>query len=703
MRWDRTFLRSKVARRITLLFVLCALLPIVILAVLSFTQVTRHLNQQSQIRLHQTNKAMAMAIFERLLVLESEMERVSSNINEISEIFLFNLSSDFTAYLKERFKGLFLLTPKGKPLAIFGNIQDLPALSPEDKQYLHLGKTVISTRLNPEGPAHIFISRALRPELSDQHILLAEIEPLFLWYMGYEKPLPPMTEFCVLDHSNNILFSSVELPVSFFKPAMRKMDHSSSSQFEWEHNNQKYLANLRNVFMESQFFSPNWKIVLSEAKSYVHAPIVYFKKTFPFVVLLSLWVVLILSVSQIRRNLVPLEKLKKGAQCIAQKDFETKVQVDSHDEFEELARTFNTMAQQLGRQFKTLTTIAEIHRAILSTMDTDKIINTVLNRISAVFPSRGIGFTLIHSNSFDSGQTYIGVGNPSQRRIVEEIQITPDEIQKIKDNPDNFIVKKDDNPPDYLRPLVGQRLRSFHVFPIFLNQNLAGIITIGSDEREILSKEDLNQIRQLSDQVGVALSNAHLVEEVKGFSWGTLVTLARAIDAKSPWTAGHSERATKLALDIGRMMNLSEKEMDILHRGGLLHDIGKLGIPNEILDKKGKLTPEERKIIEKHPALGARILEPLAAFKEIMLVVLEHHENYDGTGYPKGLAGENISLYGRIFIVTDCYDALTSERPYRGALDHDEAVKLIKRDSGTKFDPKVINAFLKIVNRAKKN
>ncbi len=180
-------------------------------------------------------------------------------------------------------------------------------------------------------------------------------------------------------------------------------------------------------------------------------------------------------------------------------------------------------------------------------------------------------------------------------------------------------------------------------------------------------------------------------------NWGTLTALARAIDAKSPWTAGHSERVTELALKIGRVMGLSQGELKNLHRAGLLHDIGKIATPLNILDKPGSLTAEERRIICEHPKQGMRILEPIEDYAEVVHVAMQHHEWFDGNGYPDHLAGEEITLGGRILAVTDVFDALTSERPYRTGMPLDRAIQIIKEGIGTQFDPRVVEAFLEVV------
>jgi len=273
------------------------------------------------------------------------------------------------------------------------------------------------------------------------------------------------------------------------------------------------------------------------------------------------------------------------------------------------------------------------------------------------------------------------------------------DVKELHNHQENMFREQENFSQSYLAPLARDGIKSFHVFPIFLQNTLAGIISFGYKKKPNLTEEDLARARQLANQVGVALSNARLIAELSDFNWGTLKALARAIDAKSPWTAGHSERVTKYGMEIGKEMGFSEKEMDILQRGGLLHDIGKLGIPNEILDKTGKLSDKDKQILQKHPRLGARILEPISAYTDIMLIVLQHHENYDGTGYPDGLAGEEISKFSRIFALADRYEALTANRPYRRAITPGEAIKIIQANSGTEFDPKVVDAFLRLLKK----
>jgi response regulator RpfG family c-di-GMP phosphodiesterase/HAMP domain-containing protein len=449
--------------------------------------------------------------------------------------------------------------------------------------------------------------------------------------------------------------------------------------------------------MQNEFLVDKWIIALGEFKAHVLAPMSKFKKIFPLVVLLSLWVVLLLSINQIRRNLIPLERLQEGTKRIAGRDFDTRVTVTSGDEFQELAESFNAMATRLGKQFNALTTMNEIDRSILSALDTRLIVDTVLNRMRELFPCDFVGVALLDSESSDAGLMHVQYGESESENWLVPINLTAAELQAFHDHPEQLFVDSNKEFPHYLNSLAELEAELFLALPMFVAEKLSGLIVLGYLDPNQANEEDAVQARQLADQVAVAISNARLIEELDELNWGTLYALARAIDAKSNWTAGHSERVTELALRIGQAMGLNQKQLDDLHRGGLLHDLGKIGIPPEVLDKAGKLNDEEYQLMREHVRIGARILEPIEAYAGIIPVVLHHHEYYDGSGYPDGLSGDDIDLGARIFTVADHYDALISDRPYREGLPRETVIGFIKEDSGTKFDPKVVEAFLEVM------
>lgn len=187
------------------------------------------------------------------------------------------------------------------------------------------------------------------------------------------------------------------------------------------------------------------------------------------------------------------------------------------------------------------------------------------------------------------------------------------------------------------------------------------------------------------------------ITDLKSVLNGLIFAFADALDAKSPWTRGHSERVTYFALSIGMEMGLGEKDMEDLRIAAMLHDIGKIGTYDVILDKPGKLTPEEFALVKLHPATGAGLLKHIKHFEHIIPAIRHHHERLDGMGYPDGLKGMDIPLLARILCIADSYDAITAERPYKLALGKDKAILELEKGAGKQFDPELVEVFLRIL------
>ena len=696
---DLTFLRSKVAQRIFLLFVLCALLPIAALAIVSFTLVTRQLNSESQDRLSQESKAQGMGIYERLRFVEAEMRIIGANLRADPGAVR-AISEAFQQDLEERFSGLALVTEDSALQPMFGESRGFPALTGAEREHLDGGKSVVSTSPSTDAVRRVFMLRLVDPEERTKGILVGEISPAYLWG---QDTLPASTELSVVGETGGLLISSSTAPPRLHERVTDRSRRSASGRFEWNDGRERYLSSYWSLFLKPTFFVAEWTIVLSESRADALAATANFKAMFPLIIVMSVSVVLLLSLTQIRKHLVPLEKLREGTDRIARKDFTSRVLVTSGDEFEDLAKSFNVMAARLGQQFNALKTINKIDSAILSTLETEEIVRTVLTQMRTLIRCTGVSVHLFDFDDPRKARTYLEGIDGDVDLVVETTTLTDEEAEELHDNPESLLINdiSDVATPSYLQALARHGMRSFLVLPIVLKEDLSGIICLGYVALRGLSQEDVQQVRQVADQVAVALSNARLIEELDQLNWGALRALARAIDAKSHWTAGHSERVTEIALKIGRVMNLSAKELDILHRGGLLHDIGKIGTPVSILDKPARLTEEEFRTMRDHVRIGARILEPIAAFADTLPIVLEHHEWYNGKGYPAGLAGEQISLGGRIFAVADVFDAVSSARPYRSGITPQKAIDVITNDSGHQFDPKVVQAFLEVMSQEK--
>ena len=220
-------------------------------------------------------------------------------------------------------------------------------------------------------------------------------------------------------------------------------------------------------------------------------------------------------------------------------------------------------------------------------------------------------------------------------------------------------------------------------------------------DKKHFDDRDLKLLTILADQAAMRLDNIELFNNLQSFYLEMVQTLARAIDAKDAYTYDHADRARKYAKEIAVKMNLPYTIVRNIEYAALMHDIGKIGIADNILLKSDSLTEEELKIIRKHPSIGYKILAPVKFLSPVAPMVLYHQEWYDGSGYPEGLAKEEIPLGARIVAVIDAYDAMTSDRPYRKAFPGKTAVQQLKKGAGKQFDPKIVDIFIEILKKEK--
>ncbi len=231
----------------------------------------------------------------------------------------------------------------------------------------------------------------------------------------------------------------------------------------------------------------------------------------------------------------------------------------------------------------------------------------------------------------------------------------------------------------------------------------AGIVVEDiTEQREIEDKSSATDKtlsrtnKKLSEKIAEL---SRLYEDAKKGYFDTIRALAFAIEARSYYTREHSERVTHYALDIAKKMDLPQDTMELIQYAGRLHDIGKIGVKDVVLDKPGQLTASEFTEIKLHPSRGAEMLEPLDFLHDSLPSIRAHHERYDGRGYPDGLLKDKIPLVARILSVADTFDAMTTNRPYRKALSHEDAIKEIRKYSGSQFDPKIAQAFLQVLEK----
>ena len=659
----------------------------------------RDLNQQGQRRLQQSTKAVGMSILERLLLLNSALLAAELNLKAGSQAAVALQEEVDDELIDKRFKSIALVHRNQGIVRLAGVVDTVPDLSSDERAALAEGKTGLITRNDPSTGARLFLLRLLGTETPDVDLLVGEVNTNRLWTIGPDNALPPMTDLCVLDHFNNVIISSVPAPAELISGLSDPSQQLSARIFTWKAQGREFLAGHWTLFLKAKFASENWTVILSQSKSDIMAPIGDFKVIFSLVVLLSVLLVALLSMHFIRHTLQPLEAVREGIQQISRRDFDARISVTSGDEFEEVAATFNEMSEHLSRQFKALTTMAEIDRAILSSLDAERIINTAIIGMRGFFSCDMISIILLDPHRTHAGVSYTASDDLMRPDQAHPITFHPDEMRRLLDDPEHLVIQEESEFPDHLAALTTERMQCWLVLPVFVKKALVATINMGYIKVKKPSQDDVVHARQLADQMAVALSNSFLVDELGELNWGTLKALARTVDAKSPWTAGHSERVTALAMEIAVRLGLSQQAQDDLHRGAFLHDVGKVGIPNTILDKPGPLSAEECEIIKQHPRIGARILEPIAAYQEVIPIVLQHHERYDGRGYPAGLKGESICLGARILSAADVFDAMLANRPYRDGLDIVDVIDYMKSGAGRHFDPKIVEALLYVIER----
>lgn len=400
----------------------------------------------------------------------------------------------------------------------------------------------------------------------------------------------------------------------------------------------------------------------------------------------------------------PVKNVKAGPHfCVhimenvtGQKEAEESLNAISLDNIR-LYRDIANKSLELSQRVSTLNIMHEIDLSTLSVMEESELIETLVQLVSRVISADMIIIARVDNER--NGFVYkAGYGLPLSKDTfypfsdtsAAEVIIT----KRIKFIPD-LILENEMHP--FQRMLFENGYRSGIIAPLIAKGKIIGMFHVGSRKIGVFTKDHFSIMEGLSAQIAVSLDNLGLVQDLKEMGINIFRTLSAIIDAKSPWTSGHSERVTRYALAIAREMGMDEKDLKDLELAGLLHDIGKVGTYDMILNKPGKLNEEETKIMQQHPVKGVEILEPIKQFQRIIPAIKYHHEFYNGEGYPEGLKGKDIPLMARILAVADTVDAMSADRPYRRGRSMDAIAEELKRCSGSQFDPEVVYAFMSVL------
>lgn len=361
---------------------------------------------------------------------------------------------------------------------------------------------------------------------------------------------------------------------------------------------------------------------------------------------------------------------------------------------------------ELEQQVKELSTLVEVSRAINANLGTGLVLETVLEQaLSAIEAEAGTLWTLDE----EALQIVPQVAEGPAADSVMSVRLKCGEgiVGRVVESGTGELISDAQTDPRWAGRVdagTGFVTRSIVCAPLTSHSTTIGCLQlVNKNEGRYFEESDLQLLTALGAQAALVIDNARLLERTRalahslGEAWkGTLDALTAALSSRDTDTQAHCYRTVELMVFLSRTMGLPESEIPALARGALLHDIGKIGIPDEILLKPGRLTDEERAAMQEHSRIGYEMLSPIASLQDALSIVHFHHEDYDGSGYPKGLKGEEIPKGARIFHVADVYDALTQPRPYKNAWTHDEAMEELRKFTGTRYDPEVMAAMEQI-------
>ncbi len=341
--------------------------------------------------------------------------------------------------------------------------------------------------------------------------------------------------------------------------------------------------------------------------------------------------------------------------------------------------------------------------AVNATMDLTKLLN-LLSQKSMETMRAQVGYILMKNDK--TGNLIVGgaagITEDFDRSI--EIPLKPGGVSfwVINNNLPKLVGDVDKEREYSKMSRLGYIRESVICAPLTDKDKVIGTITIANPaDGSEFNVSDLELLTTIAAQASVAIRNARLYEEQENTYLNTVQALVSAIEASDAYTRGHSERVTKFSVALAKKMGIEGDDLKQLEQAAVLHDIGKIGIDVGLLHKKEKLTPADIEVLKLHPSIGVRILEPIHFLGTVREIIEQHHERFDGNGYPNDLTGEEWRIEGKILAVCDTYDAMTSDRPYRKALSHEIAIQEIKDHSGTQFDPQVANAFIDLCNEGR--
>lgn len=376
-----------------------------------------------------------------------------------------------------------------------------------------------------------------------------------------------------------------------------------------------------------------------------------------------------------------------------------KGEATERERLEEVLRRVQEEAQQLSAAlsecWEELTLLYDLAEKLRGVLEIEKGARLALERAAEILPVEGAAFL----SRTEGGRWFVRFSLcPPERdewlRSAWGHSVADEAIKRKR----GFIVNDLWGHPEWGEAARAFRVQNLVAVPLNPEGHAKGVLTAWNNFNGEFTSPDLKLLSTIALQAGGVIESAYLFQRLQETFQGIVSALAMTVDAKSKWTAGHSHRVALYALWLGEKVGLDEVYLEKVRLSGLLHDIGKIGIPDAILDKPGRLTPDEFEVVKRHPQIGYEILQGIRQFHgDILDGVLYHHERVDGKGYPKGLRDKEIPFMGRLLAVADGFDAITSERPYRPGMPKEQALQVLREGAGTQWDKELALAFVDLM------
>lgn len=802
---DRAMLRSRIASRIFLLFLFCALLPIATFSLLSYARVSHELERDAHTLLRAESKQLGMSLVHRLRFVDSLFRSLAVDSQPGTQPAFDDLSPGLSEASRTWLAELQRLTPE--ELFAAPPIPDLAPRNEAEWAHLERGGTLLRVASGPSGIARLYLLR--RTTAAERPWLVARVRTEELWRDLHD---PRTRHLSVLTEQGVPIFATHPQHVSRQQELVRSAGRSVATA--WETDGERFLAGAWSAFLRPIFWAPAWVIVHSRSEADVLEPLSQFRTDFPLVALLSLLGVLLLSLTQIRRSLVPIELLHTATRRIAEQDFSARVQIQSRDEFHDLGDSFNAMATRIERHFDVMATVNSIGMSLSAEGQVDAIVETILHGAMRLSEAEGGALFLIGSS---------GGLEPSRLEMTSAAPATlPARLARIAAQavaqgrtlyPENSRTAERggaeavEPAPDCERyavlciPMLNHESETIGALQLIRSHDATAAVP------EPFSDEAVDVARSLASQAAVVITTSRLTGAYKDLFEALIELIVKAIDEKSPYTGDHCRRVpilTEMIMEAAcdtttgllKDFRLSEDERYELRIAALLHDCGKVTTPVHVIDKatkletiidridlidtrfevlardaeirllrerlaevapgdepsaerlgayraelsrlheereflrrcnvggesmsagdqervlaigresswrapsgreepllsddeienltvsRGTLTRRERDVIDYHVVATTRLLEELPyprSLRNVPAIAGAHHERLDGSGYPDGLEGRQLSMQARILGLADVFEALTAvDRPYKRGMPLSRSLAILR-------------------------